>query len=165
MAVNSAVGTQPFHLPLTLDMDGCGWRGTHLSDSLSLSLFYTLSLLLSHAHFCLILTRHPSLPDSLQATTSIPLWEASAPWPPLSTNTRFSVQSKASCSHWLVPLPHSQILSFSVQSDISCCCVQTALIGLHEEAAALTVQISYCSGMMSFGTLNFLVTPGTFAAK
>lgn len=138
------------------------------THSLSLSLFYTLSPSCCHtltsASFSPVIP--PARPDSLQATTSIPLWEASAPWPPLSTNTRFSVQSKASCSHWLVPLSHSQILSFSIQSDISCCCcVQTALLGLHEEAAALIVQISYCNAMMSFGTLNFLVTPGTFAAK
>lgn len=64
MAVNSTVGSQPFHLPLTLDMDGCGWRGTHLSDSLSLALFLTHSLPPSCCHTLTSASFSPVIPPS-----------------------------------------------------------------------------------------------------
>lgn len=56
MPVNGSVNSEQFHLPLTLDMDGCGWSRTHLCDSLSLSrthtcCFATLSFSPSHIQF------------------------------------------------------------------------------------------------------------------
>lgn len=90
--------SQLFHLPLTLDMDGCGWSGSHLS------------LALSHTHCFLFHTHH------LSHTFGLSLKCAVAQVRPGNTFlmlffmlphelNRVPVQSNTSCFRWLDTLP------------------------------------------------------------
>lgn len=98
MSVNSTVSSQLFHLPLTLDMDGCGWSGTHLSDSLSLT----------YSHCFFFLTRHLTHTFGLShqwAVVQVDTFLRFSFMLHLELHRRLSVQSNASCFHWLVTLP------------------------------------------------------------
>lgn len=125
MLVNSTVSSQPFHLPLTLDMDGCGWRGTHLSDTHT----QTLPLSLSHTHSLLSHSHPSSLPhtfaSSHQCTVEPVRWPDTFKRLLPRAIYRAMLQVLSSIKAQLFSLiSHSAPVSFKIQSDISCCAIQ-----------------------------------------
>lgn len=96
MPVNRTVSSQLLHLPLTLDTQRRGWSGTHLFDTLSLSLslyltctLFSLSHYSSHSHI-----QFEELVCDCTNVTNENVFESS----PFS-RFLFLLQSNTSCSH------------------------------------------------------------------
>lgn len=102
--------SQLFHLPLTLDMDGCGWSGTHLS----LALLHTHCFLFHTHHFSHTFGFEPWACSCTSETRKY-LFDA------LLNAASWTQQSSSLIKHQLFSLiRHSKPVTFRLQSEISC---------------------------------------------